>query len=381
MTPTRTYFFAFAGLGMVMSVLGPTLPDLAAHTGTDLGDVGLLFTARSVGYLAGVLLAGRWYDRVAGHPIMGGTLLAMALTTALVPVLPVFWLLAGVVMVLGVAASTLDVGGNTLIVWASRRERVGPAMNTLHFAFGVGALAAPLLVAWAVSWMGGMAGAYWFIAASLVPVSLWFFWRKSPSVRPTTPDAPALTTDRLRQGLVVLFFFLYAGFEVGYSGWVYTYGLQRHHFEPATAAYLASVFWGMLTLGRLAIIPLAGRLHPRTILLGALLGGLFNLGLLLALGAIPVVTWIATAGLGLAAAGVFPNMLAFAGRYLPVTGRNTSWFFVGASLGAMTLPWLLGRFFEIFGPDAFPATLLVDLTLTLALFGLLVFVTRRPATA
>lgn len=381
MRPTRTYYFTFVGLGMVMSMLGPTLPDLAAQTGVPLDRAGLLFSTRSLGYMTGVLLAGRFYDRLPGHPLLAAALTAAALSMLVVPAVSSFWLLAGLITVMGVAASTLDVGGNTLLVWASRPERVGPAMTTLHFAFGVGALAAPLLVAASVSGTGGMAGAYVFTGLAMLPVGWWYLRRPSPAVSPSrTAGAPAPTSRPERVLLVVLFFFVYAGFEVSYSGWVYTYGLQRHGFAPATAAYLTSVFWGMLTAGRLLLIPLSARFAPHQILHVALSLGLAILAAMLALGASPAVTWLATAGLGLAAAGVFPNMLAFAGRILPVTGRNTGWFFVGASLGAMSIPWFIGRLLPNFGPAALPGVSLASLALALALFaGLYRFTRATPA--
>ncbi|MFQ5572052.1 MAG: hypothetical protein ACE5G0_20435 [Rhodothermales bacterium] len=45
-TNTLCYLAAFVGLGLVMAVLGPTLPALAEHTGTTLRDISPLFLAR-----------------------------------------------------------------------------------------------------------------------------------------------------------------------------------------------------------------------------------------------------------------------------------------------------------------------------------------------
>jgi FHS family Na+ dependent glucose MFS transporter 1 len=84
---TLGYYAAFIALGLVSASLGPTLPGLAQNTGSPLAHISLLFAARSSGYLAGSLLGGRLYDRTAGHPVMGGSLLVMAAMMGTAPLL------------------------------------------------------------------------------------------------------------------------------------------------------------------------------------------------------------------------------------------------------------------------------------------------------
>ncbi|MCP4426221.1 MAG: hypothetical protein GY803_17155, partial [Chloroflexi bacterium] len=57
--PTAVYFTAFITIGLASSVLGPTLPRLAANTGTALSEIGSLFTSRSLGFMLGSLLGAR----------------------------------------------------------------------------------------------------------------------------------------------------------------------------------------------------------------------------------------------------------------------------------------------------------------------------------
>src|SRR5690606_31113963 len=71
---TAAYYLSFIVLGLVLAVLGPTLPYLADQTGSQLSQVSILFAARSLGGFSGALLAGRVYDRRAGHPIVMATL-------------------------------------------------------------------------------------------------------------------------------------------------------------------------------------------------------------------------------------------------------------------------------------------------------------------
>ncbi|NOZ71120.1 MAG: hypothetical protein GXP38_04280, partial [Chloroflexi bacterium] len=79
------YFAVFLMLGAVISSLGPTLPDLAANTSVGLAQIGILFTARSFGYLVGSFLGGSFYDKWIGHYLMGLLLLLASGAMAMIP--------------------------------------------------------------------------------------------------------------------------------------------------------------------------------------------------------------------------------------------------------------------------------------------------------
>jgi hypothetical protein len=57
---------------------------------------------------------------------------------------------------------------------------------------------------------------------------------------------------------------------------------------------------------------------------------------------------------------------------MTITGRITGWFMVGGSLGAMSLPWLIGQLIERIGPHALPLIILTALILTLGVLAVLV---------
>jgi FHS family Na+ dependent glucose MFS transporter 1 len=364
---TIGYYAGFIALGLTTASLGPTLPGLAEHTGAHLNEISFLFTAKSLGYLVGSLRGGRWYDRLPGHRVQAAALLLMAGMMALVPVLPLLWVLAAALGVLGFAEGTLDVGANTLLVWV-HRERIGPFMNGLHFFFGVGAFLSPIIIAQAVLLSGDITWAYWALALLLLPVIIWVARQPSPSI---PAAARAGQAGRVNLGLVVLvavFFFLNVGAETSFGGWIFTYARSEGLADEVTAAYLTSAFWGALTLGRLLSIPIAARLQPRTILLGDLLGCLASLALILAGRFSYAAAWAGAFGTGLFMASIFPTTITLAGRYLPINGRITGWFFVGGSAGSMFFPWLIGQLFEPFGPPAAMAIIFAAMVLALAVF-------------
>ena len=70
-TNLMSYYAAFAGMGIAIGIVGPTLPALASHSVTPVGALGILFTVRSLGYLIGSLTLGRLFDRMKSHPLLG----------------------------------------------------------------------------------------------------------------------------------------------------------------------------------------------------------------------------------------------------------------------------------------------------------------------
>jgi len=345
------YFVGFVALGLAYAALGPTLADLAANVGTDLTRISYVLSARGLGYLVGSLVGGRLYDRRWGNPLMAGALLCAAVVMVAVPTIPVLWLLVSVVFVLGFFLGVVDLGGNTLLVWL-HGEGVDPYMNALHFFFGIGAFLSPVVIAQAVSRTGDITPGYWVLAALLVPVAVWLGRLPSPQAAPEREEHVDGTPEG-RAGLVVLiavFFFLYVGAEAGFGGWIATYARTTGVGDAVTAAYLTSAFWGAMTVGRLLAVPISARYAPRYVLAADLVGALVSVVVLAIWPGNPAATWIGTIGAGLSIASLFPTALSLAEKRMRITGSVNSAFFVGASLGGMSIPWLIGQLLGNAGP-------------------------------
>jgi FHS family Na+ dependent glucose MFS transporter 1 len=375
---TTSYYVAFVALGLVAASLGPTISELAAQTGTVLSEISILFFVRSLGYLLGSFFGGRLYDRVAGHPLMIGMLLLMAATMALVPVIPVLWLLVPVLLITGAAEGALDVGGNALLVWVYGSQ-VGPYMNALHFSFGVGAFLAPIIVHQIMQRSDGLLWPYWALALLMLPAIPVLLRLPSPRQEAAAVQEAQDGDGTFLLALFVAFFYLYVGAEVGFGDWVYTYSVERGLADEAAAAYLNSAFWGTFTAGRLLAIPIAARVRPSAVLLGDLILCLVSVAIILLWPMSAAALWIGAMGLGLGLASVFPTLVSLAERRMTVTGKVTGWFLVGSSAGSMTLPLLIGQLFESVGPQVTLIVIGIDLLLALAVWAALV--SRRQGTA
>lgn len=374
---TYGYFATNVALGLAAAALGPTLPSLAENTGSALGQMGILFSARSLGTLLGAWRGGGLFDLLSGNPLIAAVLLAEGGLLAVVPIATHLWLLAVVFFLMGLMEGMLNVGGNTLLIWL-HSTNLGPFLNGLHFFFGLGAFLSPIIVAQALLLNSGFKAAYWILALFRLPIAIWIIRQPSPRQQGGSSTVRGEITRPGLIALIALFFFLYVGAEVSYGGWIFTYTTTLGLSTPVAAAYLTAAFWGGLTLGRLLSIPLARRTRPRLVLLVDLLGCLSSLAILSYVSNSLWIVWVGTIATGLFMASVFPTTLAFAERRVAITGRVTGWFFTAGSAGAMSLPWLVGHMFALHGPRIFISMVFADLTLALVLLVILILSNSQP---
>ncbi|MCG3161494.1 MAG: hypothetical protein JMDDDDMK_02677 [Acidobacteria bacterium] len=376
MRKTILYSLAFIALGLGSGSLGPTLPALAAQTNAEMKQISNLFIARSFGTMIGSWLIGRFYDRTAGHPLLAVSLLASAVALALMPSATLLPVLLALSAFIGIAAASINVGGNALIVLV-HGERVRPFMSTLHFAFGLGGFLAPMLVAQFVHHANSLSVTYWSLALIIVPVALLTFVSPSPALHEHKHLDSAAPLPALMIVLFATFFFLEVGAEATVMGWYFSYAAERG-MSAQTAAYVNSSFWAAFTVGRLATIWMTVRFNVVTLIVTHLSVTMLIALALLILAPTPFILWFGAIGLGLAVAPVFPNMFGLAQRMLGLSGKVTGFFLVGSSAGSMFWPWLTGQFFKSHGPQMMAWVVVLNLLGALAALALLV---SRPSHA
>lgn len=370
---TVTYYASFILLGLYSATLGPTINKLAEHTGSDLATISVLVTAAALGYLGGSLVSGKLYDRLPGQPLIAGSLLLVAAIAAVMPSLTALPLLVAAQLAIGFVAAAIDVGCNTLLVWV-HGKRVAPFMNALHLMFGVGGFVAPLLASAVLSRTGDVQWSYWAISIIALPLAAINAFLPSPRPeRAATGEAGSGTAPLDGQrglvlALLVSFFFLIVAGEASLFTWAFNYA-RAYGADDAAGAALTSVFWGGFTIGRLIGIPIAARVSPERILVVNTALCVAGIALLLAGGY--AVAWPAVALFGVGMGPLFATAITWAERQITLNGTATGLFLAGASLSSMTIPFLIGRFFESAGPRLLPATVLpVMLVAFIALFAL-----------
>jgi FHS family Na+ dependent glucose MFS transporter 1 len=379
---SSSYFLLFICLGLDMAVVGPTLPALAAQTGSTLGAIGLIFFLSAGGGALGTLLGGGLFDRVPARFVLGAAQLLSAALFFLVPHVPWYGLLLILFIVKGITGGLVNTGANTLLLW-THGEKAGPFINALHFFFGLGSFLSPFLLGLLISAGGDYSNVYLLLAVIDATVGVVVLASINPPISP--PRQPsrgnAGGVGATVAPIVIsaaLFLFFYVGAEITFGGWVYTYAITLHLTNAVQAAYLTSIFWLAFTVGRLISVPAALRFSPRQIIPVALAGGAGFLCLLILAPASPAVLWITAAGIGFCMAPIWPTGYTLAGQSVPLTARVSSLILLGDSIGGMVLPGLMGVLMERAGAAAMTPVVLGSLMAAfLAFLGIVLFGNRR----
>ena len=370
---TAAYCAAFIGLGLCGGSLGPSLAAHAARTGSDLSTISSVFVASALGRLCGSLSGGWLLDRTRGHTLMAIGALATAATMACIPFTGTLPAMLTVMFFYGIAVNWIDIGANTLIVRV-HGDKVGPYMNALHLAFGIGGGMAPLIVGRSFALSGDVSLVYWFLAALLIPLVFWML---------SLPNPPQVTQANRAQGataplgillLLGTFFFLMVGVEITGAHWTFTLGERIGLSKEVGAPMLASSFWWAYSAGRLIAIPVSMRLRPGTYVAIDLIGALICAVITLVGLTMPnaqTLVWIGIAGSGIFIASAFPSALSFVGSRVPLSGAITGLLFASSNLGVMIVPWSIGQVIDGVGSRVVPITSMVASATAITIFAVL----------
>ena len=363
---TATCLASYLLFGVFGGAVGPTLEPFAAQVGVGLSTIGVMLTTRSLGYLVGALASTRWIDRTR---IPRGLAAAALLTAGGLTALPwarSFALLVALGAPLGFATAGLDVGMSTILM-RTHGDRAAPVISTQHFCYGVGALAAPFLVA-AFS-AGRETFVYPLLAVGFALLALVCFVLPAVPARRTSVDLssphrlggelPAATptagsTPLGRRFLTAMSVILiHVGAEMVFASWLYVFvDLQ---FGTALATSVTGAFWAAFTLSRLGAVFAARRLAPERSLAVAFAAGLAFALLLAFLPHARLAVWIGAIGVGAAVGPIYPNIITAYSRRYELTGRRFGAIAVASCTGSMTFPWLAGRLLDVGGPVVVPA--------------------------
>lgn len=346
---------AFLLCGGMASLYGPLFPELRQRFGVGLDEVGVVVSAHFLGAFTMIVASSaglrRWGYRTV---ILGGLGLLLAGLATLV-LAPTWWLVVTGAGVGGLGFGLLNVSIN-LVVARAYGQRAAPALNLINAIFGGGAMLSPLLVA-------AFAPAYTPPLALLMGLAVVVLLLATRLDAPD-PAPPVRGGDGVAWSLVagfVVLYFMYVTTEVGVASWVTEYLAPSVGLAWAAAA--TSIYWGAITVGRVAAVALSGRVTQPTLLVCSL--GLALLALVAAhwLPAAPFA--FAVVGLGLAP--VFATALAWLTRVMPRRAEQvTPIALAAANLGPVATAPLIGTAIATWGTSLVPTVLAVPVVVALS---------------
>ncbi|XP_063523162.1 sodium-dependent glucose transporter 1 isoform X2 [Pongo pygmaeus] len=331
---------SFLGLGLSVAILGPTFQDLATNVNRSISSLSFIFVGRALGYLSGSVIGGFLVDVMNYFLLLGGNVLILA-------------------------------------IWG---DKGAPHMQALHFSFAFGAFLAPLLAKLALGptvsaenhtesdfhpalnrssdadsealfgvpndknllWAYAVIGTYMFLVSVIF---FGLFLKNSSKQEKARASAETFRRAKYHNALLCLlflFFFFYVGAEVTYGSYVFSFATTHAGMKESEAAGLNSIFWGTFAACRGLAIFFATCLQPGTMIVLSNIGSLTSSLFLVLFDKNPICLWIATSVYGASMATTFPSGVSWIEQYTTIHGKSAAFFVIGASLGEMAIPAVIG---------------------------------------
>lgn len=371
-----TVYFAFLTSGMMATLIGAILPFMKAEYHMSYVLSGAVISAHQIGNFCALLIAG-FLPSLVGRKkstislslgfVIGFTLMTLTAN-------PFFLLLA--FLFTGIGRGTMSNISN--VVMSDIAENKTASLNLLHSSFAIGALLAPFLAIFTTT----VFGVHWRISAWTVVVLeiivLFFFSRSTLSSKSVEKKKDAATgfmkSKSFWLNTAILFFYLCT--EASIIGWLVTYFTDSGILSPSLAQITSSALWVFILIGRLLCAYLSTRMS-RNFLLVIL--GFFQIVffLLMISSHSYILIYISIFGFGLAMSGTYPTVLSTMDPKF-----NTSTIAIGtsmatATLGAITMPIIVGAVAQNMGLAAGIATMSITLICMFSLILAKFFIGKR----
>ncbi|CAN3484662.1 bypass of stop codon protein 6 [Diutina catenulata] len=255
-------------LGFSEAAPGALLPYMEEYYTINYAEVSCIWVSNAVGFIIIALVS----DKI--EPLLGKqkallvscvfsvVMYALVASGTVFPVIVVGFLFGGMGAGIGLAQTN---------VFLSRMQRKARLLSFLHAAYGIGATVSPLIATAIVN--AGIAWHYFYLILlglySVNGINLFMSFGNAHDLLPWQAEGEALSGNLMPAvrapvtWYLSLFLFFYQGAEVAMAGWIVTFLLDYRHGDPSTVGYVASGFWGGLTIGRLVLTNMISRYSIR----------------------------------------------------------------------------------------------------------------------
>lgn len=264
--------YAFILMGMTDGAVGALLPYIETYYSISYTAVSLVFLSPFIGYTLAALsnsLVHHHFGQV-GIAVLGPVCRLIGIIPLVFhppyPVLPV------VLAFTGYGNGIEDSAWNA---WIGNMHNANELLGLLHGAYGLGATIGPL-IATAMVTKGGLEWyTFYYVMIGLDGVGLVFltvaFWRATGKLYraqflDTTGGKRTTTRTVLKEPItwiLAMFLLGYVGAEVSLGGWITTFMLRVRNAEPFLAGLTVTFFWLGLTVGRVVLGFVTGRIGEK----------------------------------------------------------------------------------------------------------------------
>ncbi|KAK4164972.1 major facilitator superfamily domain-containing protein [Cladorrhinum sp. PSN259] len=264
--------YVFILMGMTDGAVGALLPEIETYYDVTYTVVSLVFLSPFVGYLLAALLNNliHHYLGQRGIAVLG----PLCRLVGMIPLVfhPPYPALPVVLLFTGFGNGIEDSAWNA---WIGNMQQANELLGFLHGAYGLGATIGPLIATAMVS-KGGLEWYYFYyvmlgldgLALVLLTGAFWSATAKVYREQFLDVTGGKRTTTRtiLKEPvtwLIALFLLGYVGAEVSLGGWIVMFMRRVRGAEPFMAGLCVTFFWLGLTVGRVLLGFVTGRIGEK----------------------------------------------------------------------------------------------------------------------
>lgn len=287
-----TLCFGFVIFGMNDASIGAIVEHLEIEYQIDHATVSLAFLFSFAGYITSAISAELFHQKLGRGGVSRLGILAQIFCYALASTKPPFYMFAFGYSVSGFGKGLLEASWNS---WAGNLKNENEILGLLHACFGIGGMLSPAIETVMIA-AGHQWNSFYYIILAMACMS---FINSYFAFQDSTPEEylksiqtaqdqeqgkllessgntygaierhdkiekPPLLSMVATNKLVWLFastFFFYVGAEVTLGGWITTFMIAIRHGSVNQMGYITTAFWGGITVGRLALSFLGGKIR------------------------------------------------------------------------------------------------------------------------
>jgi len=260
--PLRGLFFglfaAFTLFGTSMTIVGAALPKILGDFRWSYASAGAVIAASAAAYFLSSLAAGRVLNAIGSKATVLAGLGSCVVGLAFFASTPSFTANLLLNLLIGGGQGFIEPAVNWSALSMDDEGGSGRAMNLMHGAFAIGAVAGPLVLGLIMA--TGLVWTVLFRAIALLFALLGLALAAMPFSR--LGSVESVSAGRVKGGRPVrapayylgfLCLLLYVGAEIGISNWIAEYFVSLFHANPSFAPLAVSLFWTGLLAGRFGV--------------------------------------------------------------------------------------------------------------------------------
>lgn len=377
-------YLAFISLGLPDSLLGAGWPAMHVDMKVSVASMGVVSMVISGCTILSSLFSEKLTRRCGTRIVTAVSVLLTAVALYGFSLSSAFWMLILWAVPYGLGAGAIDAALNNYVAihYSSRH------MSWLHCFWGIGAIASPFVMSYALGtsvWNDGyriVGGIQLVIAAVLfITLPVWRIHQREEGAEEGKEKSRGLFGALKMKGVPtqLLGFLCYCAAESTAMGWAGTYFAQAKGVDVETAARFASLFFIGITASRFVSGFVTNKFGDRKmILIGT---GILTCGLLCLLIPSRNITFavVAFVAIGFGCGPIYPSIIHAtpdnfgAENSQAIIGLQMA----GAYVGSMFMPPLFGLLGSLAGYDIMPVFLLVFFALMLILLEMTFRITAK----